>query len=333
MSAQTNFSKKIFFSITIALAVTAITPTPWSIVPSTFAQGTITAIPPRLDLVSDPGKTVTASLKVRNDADINQLFTIDVQDFIVTDNIGTPIPVSSTTGSRWSLKSWITAPELIPVDAHTSQVIKITLKVPSTALAGGHYAMITYQPHGDIKPGELNKTGNLIAQRVGTLIYLNVNGPITQNALVEKFSTDKFHEQGPVDFSGTIKNLSDTHVNPQGTISIYNPLNKKVQDINVEVGNIFPEVTRDFVSTWNNRWGWGKYRADLNLAYGTAGGLLTASIFFWLFPIRLVIYSLIAIISILAAVILLNKRSKKHQAELEKEVSELKKELEQIEKK
>ena len=79
------------------------------------------------------------------------------------------------------------------------------------------------------------------------------------------------------------------------------------------------------------KWGWGKYRADLNLAYGTTGAVATATIFFWLFPIRLVIYSLVAIISILTIIILLNKRSQRHQGFLEKEVTELKKELEQTE--
>lgn len=332
MSAQTSYSKKLFFSITIALAVATLSPSPLSLIRKVNAQGVITAIPPRLDLKTDAGKTITADIKVRNDADISQLFTIDVQDFIVVDSIGTPIPVSSTTGSRWSLKNWISVPEMIPVDAHSTQVIRVTFKVPAAALPGGHYAMVTYQPHGDIKPGDLKKTGALVAQKVGTLIYLTINGPITQNATVTKFSTDKFHEQGPVNFNGAIRNLSDIHINPKGTISIYNPLNQKVTDINVDGGNIFPEVTRDFTSTWNQKWGWGKYRADLSLAYGTAGGLVTASIFFWLFPIRTIIYSLIAIISILIVGILLNKRNKKHQEELEKEVEELKQELKQIEK-
>ena len=333
MPAQKSFSKKLFFSITIALAVSAITPTPWSTVPNVHAQGVVTAIPPRLDLKADPGQTLTANIKVRNDADINQLFTIDVQDFIVSDSIGTPIPVSNTTGNRWSLKNWLSVPDMIPVDAHTTQVIKVTFKVPATALPGGHYAMITYQPHGDVKAADLKKTGSIVAQRVGTLIYLGVNGPITQNANILKFTTDKFHELGPVNFQSTIQNLSDIHISPTGFISIYDPLNRKVSDIKVEVGNIFPEISRDFSSTWNQKWGWGKYRADLLLAYGTAGGTVAASIFFWLFPIRLVIYSLLAIVSILVIIILLSKRNKKHQEELEKEVSELKKELEQIEKK
>lgn len=331
MPAQNHSAQKLFFlsisgflvSLILLLALT----------PKAFAQGTITAIPPRLDLQADPGQTVTASLKVRNDADIQQLFTISVDDFIVTDTIGTPIPVSTSSNNRWSLKNWISAPEFIPVDAHGTQVIKISIKVPLTGLPGGHYAMITYQPHGNIKPADLKTTGNFVAQRVGTLVYLQVTGPIVQNANVIKFATEKFHEQGPVEFAGSIQNLSDIHIDPKGTISIFSPFNTKVADIQVDAGNIFPEVIKDFSATWNQKWGYGRYRAELNLAYGTAGGVLTAVIFFWLFPIRLVIYSLVGIVSILIVIILLNRRNKHHQQELEKEVSELKKELEQVENK
>jgi len=332
MPAQNNLTSKLFlgFSSFILLSVLFIANP--LVVSSVFADN-ISAVPPRLDLTANPGQTVTATLKVLNGGDNQQLFTISVDDFIVTDNLGTPIPVAVSNNNRWSLKSWITAPDMVPVDAHGTQIVNISLKVPMTALAGGHYAMITYQPHGDIKPADLKKTSSLVAQRVGTLIYLQVNGPITQDASVIKFTTDKFHEMGPIDFSGTIRNLSEIHVNPQGTITIYSPLNAKVAEVPVEVGNIFPEINKDFTSTWNQKWGYGKYRAELNLAYGTAGGLLTATIFFWLFPIRLVIYSLIALVSILFVIIVLNKRNKRHQQDLEKEVQELKAELQNVESK
>jgi len=297
------------------------------------AQSSITAIPPRLILSTDPGKTLTAELKVRNDSDVSQIYTVTVDDFVVVDTIGTPIPVSSSVNSRWSLKNWITAPKTVPVDAKGTQIVRITVRVPVSALAGGHYAMITYMPNGDIKPGELKKTASLIGQRVGSLIYVTVSGDITENASIIKFTTPKFLEQGPVEFTGTIENISDIHINPKGSITISNPLNSKVAELPLEAGNIFPETIRDFSSTWNNKWGWGRYKADLNLAYGTTGALLSATIFFWLFPIRLVIYSLIAIISVLLVVVLLGKRSKKHQEVLEKEVAELKRELETLEEK
>lgn len=187
--------------------------------------------------------------------------------------------------------------------------------------------MVTYTPNAEAKAGDLKQTGNIITQRVGTLIYVIVNGPINEKADITRFSVPKFTEQGPVEFTGSVESLSDIHVNPKGTISISDPLNKKVAEISVDTGNIFPETTRDFQAVWDKKWGWGQYKADLKLTYGTAGKVITASAFFWLFPIRLVIYSLVAIISVLVAIVLLNKRNKKHQQDLEKEVAALKEEL------
>lgn len=336
MSAQNTHPKTLFFSVVItSLVFGTLLPAPISFVKQAFAleQVTITAIPPKVELKGDPGQTLTATLKVRNDSTETQYFTVNVEDFIVADNIGTPLPVATKVSNRWSLANWITAPKEIPVDAGGMQVINIGIKIPMTALPGGHYAMVTYTPNAEAKSGDLKKTGNIITQRVGTLVYVTVSGPVTEKATVTKFTTPKFLEQGPVDFTGSIESMSDVHINPKGTITISNPLNTKVAEIKVDAGNIFPETVRDFATSWNQKWGWGRYKADLNLVYGTAGSLLTATIFFWLFPIRIVIYSLLLFISILVIILVLNKRSKKHQQELEKEVQALKNELQQIENK
>lgn len=330
MTAQMNTIKKLFFSTTLALAITAVTPTPWSIVGNVMAAGAVTAIPPRLEVSADPGKTITQEIKVRNDSSISQLYTIKVRDFVVTDGLGTPVPVENT-GNRWSLKSWITAPDVMPVDARSTQIIKLTIKVPNTALPGGRYAMVTYQPNGDIKPGDMGLTSSVISQEVGTLVYLTVNGPITEKAELSDFVTANFYEKGPVKFSGSVLNLSETHIAPKGTIKIYDPLNQKVDEINLEVGNVFPEANRLFSTVWNKTWGWGKYRADLSLNYGKAG-VLASSISFWLFPVWMVIYALIAIVGLLVAAMLINKKNRKHELELEKEVTELKEELKEVEK-
>ena len=298
-----------------------------------LADSVITAIPPRLLLQGKPGETITAQLKVRNDSEEAQNYSVAVEDFIVYDKQGTPIPVANSAGNRWSLASWVLAPDMIPVDTKTTQVVNIKIKVPLTALPGGHYAMLTYMPNADVKPGQMKKTAAIIGQRVGTLIYFTVSGPVTEKLNILKFSVPQFSEQGPVDFSGTLESLSDIHITPKGNITISDPLNSKVATVPVDAGSIFPETEREFISSWNQKWGWGKYRADLNLAYGTTGAVATATIFFWLFPIRLVIYSLVAIISVLTVIVLLNKRSQRHQEQLEAEVTELKKELEQAENK
>lgn len=331
MPVQHLKTKSLFFSTFIAIAVASNLPTPFSIVSPVHAESVITAIPPRLVLSGKPGEIVTAQVKVRNDSKTSQNYTIAVDDFIVLDKQGTPIPVSQTVSNRWSLKSWISAPDIIPVDPQATQVVNLRIKVPLTALPGGHYAMITYMPNAEIKPGEMKKTASIIGQRVGTLIYFTVSGPITERVEVTRFAIPQFSEQGPIDINGTLESLSDVHENPKGSITIFDPLNRKVADLPIEVGNIFPESSRDFLVTWKQKWGWGRYRADLNLAYGLTGAVASATVFFWLFPIRLVIYILTGIISILAVIILLSKRNKKHQEELEKEVRALKEELQHLE--
>lgn len=291
---------------------------------------TMTAIPPKVELKGDPGQTLTATLKVRNDSTQTQDFAITVEDFVVIDNQGTPVPVTTKADNRWSLANWITAPQDIPVDAGGLQIVNISVKIPLTALPGGHYAMITYTPDATTKPGDLKQTGNIITQRVGTLIYLTVSGPVTENASITKFSVPQFSEQGPINFTGTVSSLSDIHIDPKGTLTISDPMNSKVAVISIDAGNVFPETSRDFNAVWNQKWGWGRYKADLSLAYGTAGTIITATAYFWLFPIRLVIYALIAFISVLIIILVLNKRSQKHQQELEKEVQQLKAELENV---
>lgn len=321
-----NKTKFLLIGIVLLLALVYI--------PKAYAdQMTMTAIPPKVELKGDPGQTLKATLKIRNDSEQTQNFAITVEDFVVVDSKGTPIPVTTTVGNRWSLKNWITAPKDIPVDSKGDQILDISIKIPMTALPGGHYAMVTYTPNAEAKPGDLKQTGNIITSRVGTLVYVTVSGPINEKASITKFSVPKFTEKGPIEFSGSIESLSDVHVNPKGSVTISDPLSKKVAKISVDAGNIFPESTRDFTALWNQKWGWGRYKADLSLTYGTADLPITATVFFWLFPIRLVIYILVALISVLTIIIILNKRSKKHQQELEKEVQELKQELESIESK
>lgn len=330
-----NFkTKTLFFSTIItAMALGGLFSTPLSLVSPVNAQMILTAIPPKVELEGNPGQTLTATLKLRNDSPETQNFAVTVEDFVVIDKIGTPIPVKSSSSNRWALSDWITAPKVIPVDAGGLQIINITIKIPNTALPGGHYAMITYTPNADAKPGDLKQTGNIISQRVGSLIYISVKGQVTEKANITNFSVPEFLEKGPVNFTGTVESLSGIHIDPKGSITVSDPLNNKVANISVETGNIFPETSRDFTATWNQKWGWGRYRADLNLTYGALGSVVTSTVFFWLFPIRLVIYSLTAIISILIIIILLNKRSKKHQEDLEKEVRALKEELQNIENK
>ena len=296
----------------------------------TYAQNSsiITAIPPRLELEIKPGQTIKTQLKVRNETSTTQIYSVNVTDFIVSDDIGTPIPVTEKIAGRFASSSWIISPKTVPVDPKTTRYVNLTITAPKNAAPGGHYALLTYQPNGDLKPEELKKTGALIGQKTGTLIYFIVPGKINLSALISQFRTDKFNEYGPINFDIAVKNSSDIHLSPKGKITIKDFLGQTVSTVPVEMPNVFPETVRKITAQWKQKWGYGRYEATLDLVYGTSNTIISSTILFWLFPIRLVTYILVLIISLLSAIILVRNKQLRHQKDLEKEVIELKKELE-----
>jgi uncharacterized membrane protein (DUF106 family) len=76
----------------------------------------------------------------------------------------------------------------------------------------------------------------------------------------------------------------------------------------------------------------GRYKAELNAVYGTAGGVATAVIFFWVIPWRFLILIITAAIIIAIIILTLKKKNTGTKETIEK-VDELEKELETLKKK
>lgn len=290
----------------------------------------LTAIPPRLEINVNPGQIVTKEIKVRNESKSEKIISTSVKDFIVTDDLGTPLQIESTdeSSNRWTASSWIQiSPSEVKLKPGETKSLVLTIITPENALAGGHYAMILHTP---VKEVSLTQTGATIETNVGTLVYITVAGNITENALVKDFSAPKFSEYGPINFKTIITNLSDIHITPSGSINVYNLFGGKSAQIKLDNTNIFPNTSREFTNIFNRKFLFGRYKAQLNAVYGTTGQLLTATIFFWVIP-----YKLIALlIAIIVVIILILKLKKKSPPTSEpNKVEELEKELEDLKKK
>ena len=176
------------------------------VAPPAPSEITITAVPPRLEVEALPGATLQETLKVSNGSDQELAFSIETSDFIVTNNQGTPVAVSEAVSGRWSLKSWLTtSPDKVLVAPGQTAVVDLLIAIPADALAGGHYAMVTYSPvvEGKLVPG----TGAQISPQVGSLIYLKVIGDVTEAALLKEFSVEKtFAYYGPIKLFAEIEN-------------------------------------------------------------------------------------------------------------------------------
>jgi hypothetical protein len=177
----------------------------------------------------------------------------------------------------------------------------------------------------------MTQTGATVETNVGTLVYITVPGDINENASIKEFSAPKFLEYGPVDFKTIITNLSDIHITPAGSINIYDSFGFKTAQIKLDNTNIFPYTSREFINSLQRKLMFGRFKAQLNAVYGTTGQLLTATLFFWVIP-----YKLIALLLIIILTIILVIKLKKNNPptvitdtpqveELEKELADLKK--------
>lgn len=296
----------------------------------------ISAIPPRVEITINPGEVTTTEIKVRNESKTEKQLSVSSEDFIVVDDMGTPLRIDTTDveDNRWAAASWMqVSPSRLILKPGETKALVLTIIAPEDATPGGHYAMVLYNYNLETT---LTQTGASIETKVGSLVYVTVPGEINENAKVTNFSaTPAFSEYGPIDFKTTINNLSDIHITPVGSINISNMFGIKTKQINLDNTNIFPFTSRDFTNTLEKKFMFGRYKAQINAIYGQTGQLLTATQFFWVIPYKIIIGTIVVIILILLFV----SKSKKSRQQQNRSSSDtpkveaLEKELEDLKRK
>jgi hypothetical protein len=268
---------------------------------------TFTIVPPILQTPLAPGGSSEGTLKVRNETDEPVTFNAFVEDFIVTDTQGTPtiLPTGSLS-NKYSAASWIgVSPTRFTVPARGVQELTYFMKIPQNARPGGHYAAIVYAP---VTEKGVDSTGATVNSQIGTLFSVVVDGPITEKAFVTRFFAPFFSEYGPVAITTQIKNMSDSHIRPTGTVTVKNLFGKKtVQPLMQH--NIFPEAARDYVNLVGlNEFMIGPYTATFQGTYGKGNLPLMATLTFWVFPWKIAIVIILFITAGILAYLLLTKK-------------------------
>ena len=271
-------------------------------------QRTVTIAYPTLAHKLNPGDTAEGFTKVINQSTSTLTFKLGVQDFVVTDTSGTPnIIPPGTLSNKYSAANWIgVTPQTFTLKPGDSQKINYYVQVPRDARPGGHYAAIVYSP---IVTGALTGSGSTVNSQLGSLFYITINGPINEQSTVSKFFANPFQEYGPVNILTQIKNLGDLHIAPKGTITVTGLFFNQTQ--NLPTHNIFPEAARDFSNTFGQNLMIGRYEASFIGSYGTNDNLpLVATMYFWVFPWRITLVIILAVVALTLGGIYLRKRKK-----------------------
>lgn len=253
--------------------------------------------PPRQEIVLDPGESSAVNIRFYNLGDAPLTGILKAADFIVEDDQGTPriIDNPAQASPRFSGSQWFTLPydrmSIAPNDAVT---IQARIAVPQDARPGGRYVAVYFEPTAGIGQS-VDTTSAQIAPRIAGLVYVKVNGPITEKALVSRLFAPTFQEYGPVSIEADILNRGDYHIRPQGSITLQNMMGGLVDQQNLDEVNIFPDAQRSYETELGHKWMIGKYTVTVLATYGTSGQVVQRTIGVWVFPWKATLVVILAL--------------------------------------
>ena len=294
----------------------------------------LTVAPARQEIAINPGEGSAVNVRFYNFSEAPVSGIVRIADFIVDNSQGAPriIEDINQLSPRFSAQTWLDIPyDQITIAASDKVSLQAKINVPLDARPGGRYVAVYFEPTASIPQaiGAEKEAGTGVSSRIASLIYIKVNGPTTEKALVSRFFAPGFFEYGPIKIDTQILNRGDYHIRPRGVITISNIFGSPVDQTNIREENIFPDVVRNYENSLGKKWLMGKYKLNFSASYGESGQVLEAFTYVWVFPWRVALAVVLTLIILALIIGNLYKNIVVKETNLE---GELKKEQEEIEK-
>jgi hypothetical protein len=286
-----------------------------------------------INLLADPGKTVSADLRVKQNGTDTQRLKVSLMKFVAYGNEGKPRLIDRQPGddyfdwAKFDKTQFDAAPNVW-------QTVHMTINVPKTAAFGYYYAVVFSRVGDDTR---LTGSTNAIAGGSAVLVLLEANSPNAKRdlQLVSFTSAHHIYEFLPAHFDMALNNDGNVHVVPQGDVFIsYGSKQLATLPVNAQLGNILPGSQRIYPIEWTDGfphyepvtedgkvkldkdgkqvmhlvWDWsqllkfrmGRYTAHLFAVYddGHHDAPIEAEVSFWVIPWRLLLALLAVIVLI-----------------------------------
>lgn len=215
--------------------------------------------PPILDLTTEPGSSVSAKIKVKNNNDNPEKLRIEIKKFVPDNSGGRPL--LSDLDSKDIFPEWLHFSETnFTIDAKGWKTINLTFLPPDNA-APAYYFAITFSRDQKVTP----QTDNAALQGAAAVLCLvRVNSSrvyhqvdlqqLTSAGL--DFKTKKFYEFLPVNFTVGIVNSGNVHEKAYGNIFIDWVSGRQTEvgriNVNEEGSFILPQTSRQYTSSWTD---------------------------------------------------------------------------------
>jgi len=257
--------------------------------------------PLRTEITIEPGSSATATIEIFNEE--NHVITVqpDIGTYTRNDEDGFPVRADFDSDDVRNIANWVSFPEdVITLQAGEKREVTFTVRAPKGAEPGGRYGSLIYTPVVDAGADEV-----AVVTRVASLLLITVAGDKVIDGELARFDLEQADAYGdrPFAFAVGLRNTGNIHIKPTGTITLINEdgeqmtgiaryLDKQTNTeiitdeipVNIFGGNILPDSTRVFQSTWREGVVPGSYTAKLDLSYGAGTRPITSSFDFSLYP-------------------------------------------------
>ncbi len=282
---------------------------------SVFGQSNGLGITPRLSYTLNAGTQKNDTLYINNLSKTQPLtLKVKVVDFKATDESGTAtlLEGSDTPQTPWSLKPYITVPDIVTLQPGQSQFVPFSIKLPANTGAGSYYSAVEYTAVNNTTQQQVN-----VAASGATLLFVNVPGNATEILRLLQFAAYQNNgfkstfSKPPSTFAFRVKNDGNLNESPAGSLAVKNIFGHVVAHIdnaNPTDNLVLMGQTRRFEvcnpkSTSQENLGRqancvplkiapGRYTAQIVLLYGQNGQAsrqISASAVFWYLPLWFVI--------------------------------------------
>ncbi len=274
---------------------------------SSYAQVAYTVTPLVIDVKAEARDILTKKITITNTGGAMSTIYPTVNN-ISLDAGGTiqefHSPVESDRTA--SLASWIEISRAgINVPVGESKTIDITLRINPNPVPGTYHAFVGFG-NGRNRDEAQAQVNNGTAP--GTIITLTIEDKKLEFLKLSRFIIDRFiTKQGNQAALYTIKNPGDEALVPTGEIIFYDNKGVEVSSLTVngEGQSIPPGEEREFKVDVPTQGLFGKYKAFLNVEYGTAQkASVQDTSFFYVLPMKIIL-SILGVLSIVVIVLAL----------------------------
>jgi len=278
--------------------------------------------PTRSEVTVGQGEAGEAKFNIKNVTGGTIVVKSRLNDFDPQED-GSPKPLKDGETNGASIKSFITLPADVTLEADKDTDIIVPISVPSGQAPGAYYGVVLFQglPANQSNTGQVSLTGS-----VGGIILVNVPGNIKESMQLVSIRAGRVTpgSNNEVRLSNVfaqpfdrvqirVKNTGNSFLKPYGKVTVADWRGREVTSYEMNDtdprANVLPSSQRVFTNTVSDIKTPGRYTISAGLAYGDGGDVLTQKVTVWYLPIWTVVVAVLLLAGIVFGILRLLKKA------------------------